>query len=272
MKKVLLIVIFILFFHCLIFAKDYQRIISLAPSATRSLYELGLDKEIIGITIFCPEGENKKEIIGTILEPNLEKIILLKPDLIVASKEGNFKTSIEKLQNLGFNVYVMDMSSNFDEVCKNFNLLADYVGRQNKANEEIEKSKAQVAAIFNQAKKSQKKSLFWVVGISPLYTCGKESFLNDYNSLTNTENIYHNLNARYAPVDMEDVIMKNPQIIIVASMDDNGKTDESRLNFNSTRAAKNGKIFFINPDKLFGLTPSSFADGLRILWGFIDDK
>ncbi|MDR0485304.1 MAG: helical backbone metal receptor, partial [Elusimicrobiota bacterium] len=87
-------------------AAKYSRIISLAPAAAKSLYQLGLDEEIVGITIYCPKGKSKKEIVGTLIEPDLEKIVSLKPDLIVASKEGNTKGFIEKLRLLKFNVFV----------------------------------------------------------------------------------------------------------------------------------------------------------------------
>ena len=86
--KILLLLIFLLSSN--LFA-EYKRIISLAPSATESLYELGLYDNVIANTVYCSDGIVKKEKIGTVTEPNIEKIISLNPDLIVATKEGNYK-------------------------------------------------------------------------------------------------------------------------------------------------------------------------------------
>ncbi|MDR1086767.1 MAG: hypothetical protein LBL16_00705 [Endomicrobium sp.] len=83
------------------YPKEYTRIVSLALSITKSLYELGAECFVKGITIFCPKGTEKK-IIGMLLEPNIEKIACIKPDLIIASKDGNSKVVVDKLQRLGF--------------------------------------------------------------------------------------------------------------------------------------------------------------------------
>ena len=101
--KNLIFALFLLFSASYAYA-DYNRIVSLAPSATASLYELGIDAEIAGVTVYCSGGKTKKEIVGTLLEPDFEKIISLKPDLIIASKEGNSKAAVEKLMRLGLNV------------------------------------------------------------------------------------------------------------------------------------------------------------------------
>ena len=78
-----------------------RRIISLIPSVTRSLYLLGLQDEIAAVTIFCPPEAKDKEKIGTILEPDIEKIVSLKPDIVIASKEGNRQVTVEKLRSIG---------------------------------------------------------------------------------------------------------------------------------------------------------------------------
>ena len=90
-KRLLILFLLIIFSSVGGLFAEYNRIISLAPSATESLYELGLEKNIIANTVYCSDGNSKKEKIGTVTEPNIEKIISLNPDLIVATKEGNYK-------------------------------------------------------------------------------------------------------------------------------------------------------------------------------------
>ncbi|MDR2860655.1 MAG: helical backbone metal receptor [Elusimicrobiota bacterium] len=267
MKKMLLSLTLIIVFISFAFAKDYKRIISLSPSATNALYELGIDKEIIAVTIFCPKGEYEKEIIGTLLEPDLEKIIKLKPDFIVASKDGNSKDFVEKLIKMKFTVYVMQENPDFEKICSNFNDLAKETGKQKEAEKIINQSKADISAVFEKTKNSEKKKVFWEIGSVPLYTCGKKSFLNDYNHWTNTKNIYEDLDVNYSPIDIEDVFFRNPQIIVIVSMDENKSALKNWNKFKSISAVKNDKIFIVSPYDLFGLTPLKFAQSVKLLYG-----
>ncbi|MDR0823411.1 MAG: helical backbone metal receptor [Endomicrobium sp.] len=272
MKKFLLIVISILMFSSMVYAKAYTRIISLAPSITKSLYELGIDKELLGITSFCPKGKSQKEIIGTLIEPDLEKIISLKPDLIIAAKEGNSKVMVEKLQRAGFDIYTMEMSQGFEELCKNFEALGKVLGKEKEAGNIIKKAQSQIDEIYKAAQNRQIQTVFWEIGDKPLYTAGGKSFLNGYNKYSNTKNIYDGvLNARYSPIDIEDVLMRNPDIIIAADMDGNDAAQirSSWAKYSSIKAVKNKKIYVFSADDLFGLTPTIFAETLKKIFNTI---
>ena len=97
-----------------------RRIISLIPSVTRSLYLLGLKDEIVAVTIYCPAEARDKIKIGSILEPNIEKIVSLKPDIVIASKEGNRQVTVDKLRSLGISVYVTGDVNSFEDIYSDF--------------------------------------------------------------------------------------------------------------------------------------------------------
>ena len=266
MKKIYTALLFLVVIISITFAADYKRIVSLAPSVTESLYELGMDNEIVGITIYCPKGQSKKEIIGTLLEPDIEKIMLLNSDLIVATKEGNNKAVVEKLIRLGFNVFVMDTSENFIEICSNFYALAKKIGKEEIAVEIIDNAKEYSEEVLNMFEGIEKQSVFWEVGARPLYTAGKQSFVNDYNYFTKTGNIYADVNMRYPPIDIEDVLKRNPDIIIMVNMGDVSAAEtELWKKYKTLNAVKNGKIFMIDVNDIFTPTPSTFAKGLKII-------
>ncbi|MDR2192097.1 MAG: helical backbone metal receptor [Endomicrobium sp.] len=265
MKKFITAALF-LFFASVSFAGGYKRVISLAPSVTESLYEIGMDEEVIAITVYCPKGKTKKEIIGTLLEPDFEKIIFLKPDLIISTKEGNSKAAVEKLARLGLNVYVMETSMSFEEICRNYLELAKKVGKGNEAAKIVDEAKESVRAVYGAITQNGTQSVFWEVGAKPLYTAGGQSFVNDYNFYTKTENIYKNLNARYIQIDVEDVITKNPDIIILANMGDIAPSEiDFWKKYKTLKAAANGKIFMIDAAVFFTPTPKTFADGAQFL-------
>ncbi|MCA6071883.1 MAG: helical backbone metal receptor, partial [Endomicrobium sp.] len=147
LRRLCIIILFI--FTATACAEEYKCIISLAPSITESLYELGLEQSIKGVTTYCPKGAIKKEVIGALLEPDIEKIILLNPDLVIATKEGNSKAIVEKLKRLGFDVYVVELSENFNEICENYYRLAEKLGRTKEAIKIINTANDSLQKIYN---------------------------------------------------------------------------------------------------------------------------
>ncbi len=266
MKKLYSVLLFLFFICSCAFADEYKRIISLAPLVTESLYELGMEKSVIGITIFCPKGTIQKELIGTLLEPDIEKITSLKPDLIVSTKEGNNKAAVEKLIRLGFNVHVMETSENFIEICSNFYALGKKIGKEEIAGEIIDKARDHINKIYLKLQNVPQQSMFWEVGARPLYTAGKYSFVNDYNYYTKTENIYADIEMRYPSIDIEDVLERNPDIIVLVDMGDiNAEEIETWKKYITLNAVKNEKIFMINVNDIFTPTPSTFAKAVEII-------
>lgn len=262
MKKILVLVI-LLFIPINIFA-DYKRIISLAPSATQCLYELGIDKEVIANTVYCPDGKFKKEKIGTVSEPNIEKIVSLKPDLIIATKEGNYKSVVDKMLRFKLNVYVMEPYSSIEDIYDNFQKLAEYVNKKEIAKQIIENTKKEIKEIDNT--KDNKDKIFWEVGANPLFTVGKQSFVNEYNNFINGLNIFEYIDMRYPNINIESVIEKNPDIIILVNMGDVSKREISKWNkYTNINAVKNKKIFILEADDIFTPTPKKFLNGIRIL-------
>ena len=264
MKRIISLLL-LLFITTSLFA-EYKRIISLAPSATESLYELGLDKELIANTVYCSDGIVKKEKIGTVTEPNIEKIIALNPDLIVATKEGNYKTVIDKLLRLKLTVYVMEPYSSFEDVCFNFQQLADYLDKSDEAKQIISDVKKEISNLSNESKDKKQEKIFWEVGANPIFTVGNQSFVNEYNKYINGINVFGNIEMRYPNISVESVIEKNPDIILLVNMGD--VSDQEILKWNKYKnitAIKNNKIFLLEADDIFTPTPKKFLNGIKVL-------
>lgn len=246
----------------------YHRIISLSPAITRILYEIGVEHRVIGITLHCPKGTTKKHILGTILEPNIEKIILLKPDLIILSKEFHNKQMEAKLRKFGFHVYVVDISYSFNDLCKNYCLLATKLDRSKIAQQIIQQARLTINNVYNKTRFysiTKKKTFFWEIGRYPLYTAGRKSLVNDYNYYSNTLNIYHDIRQSYFPVMIEDIIKRNPDIIIHTKYN-NDILDTFWTQYkNIINAVTNSKIFIIDNNDIFSPTPLTFTKSLIIL-------
>lgn len=264
-KKILIFLLIFFSFSCSLFA-EYKRIISLAPSATESLYELGIDKELIANTVYCSNGNFNKEKIGTVTEPNIEKIIALNPDLIVATKEGNYKTVIEKLIRLKLVVYVMEPYSDFEDVCNNFQQLADYLNKSDEAKKIISDVKKEISNLSNENKDKNQEKIFWEVGANPIFTVGNKSFVNEYNKYINGINVFGNIDMRYPNISVESVIEKNPDIILLVNMGDVSDKEIIKWNkYKNITAVKNNKIFLLEADDIFTPTPKKFLNGIKVL-------
>jgi iron complex transport system substrate-binding protein len=248
------------------YPKEYTRIVSLAPSVTKSLYELGAECFVKGITIFCPKGTEKKEIIGTLLEPNIEKIAYIKPDLIIASKDGNSKVVVNKLQRLGFEVYVMEKSENFKDICINYYNLAQKINKVNEATNIIATANIHIDTLYSKLSKGKILTVFWEIGSNSLYTAGNKSFANDYNAYSNTLNVYRDINKSYFQVSMEDVLNRNPDIIFLVNAGNIPKEELSLWRKSSLlNVVKNNRVFIVDSQDMFTPTPLRFVENLSLL-------
>jgi iron complex transport system substrate-binding protein len=196
-RKANVIFLKILFAFLILFFKgedsySYERIVSLAPSVTESLYLLGLKDKIVGISIYCPDPYNIKKI-GTTLEPNIEEIVSLAPDLVLACYEANSERSIEKLKSLGLNIFVIRESRNFSDICSNFLNLGKVVGREGLAYQIVEDAKKRLNDIWQKNKRIKPVKVFWQIGAHPLITVNKESFINEIIEFSGGENIFSDL-------------------------------------------------------------------------------
>ena len=264
-KKTVIFLLIIFLFYCSSFA-EYKRIISLAPSVTESLYELGIDKELIGNTIYCKDNNLKREKVGSVIEPNIEKIISLKPDLIVATKEGNYKSVIDKLIKLKLTVYVMEPYSNFKDICFNFQQLADYLGKSNEAKQIIADVKKEISKLSNKNKNKNEDKIFWEVGANPIFTIGNQSFVNEYNKYISGINVFKNIDMRYPNISVEAIVEKNPDIILLVNMGDVSSQEIIKWKkYKNISAVKNNKIYLLEASDIFTPTPKKFLNGIKVL-------
>lgn len=179
-----------------------MKIISLVPSITKTLFDLGLDNhELVGRTKFCIHPENLVKnipIIGGTKNLNIEKIKALKPDLILANKEENVKEQVEELQK-HFRVWVSDIKNLKD----NENFLWE-LGMVLKKRNEAEKFNQKITAIFDNFKENKPKKVAYLIWQNPLMTIGGDTFINEILEKIGFENIFKN-QKRYPEINLEDL-------------------------------------------------------------------
>lgn len=199
-----------------IFGNDFspKRIISLAPNITETIYALKADSMLVGVTNYCdypPEVKNKEKV-GSMLDPNLEKITSLKPDLIIVTTEGNSKYTYLSLKNSGFKVYVTN-PNDIDGIIRMIKNLGKILGKksasENMANKIEDEKKYNKIENKNGA---LKKSLL-IVSLNPLITVNKFTYISEVMELAGLDNIYKDELLEYPNISFEDVLTKNPDYI-----------------------------------------------------------
>jgi len=232
-----------------------RRIISLSPANTEILFSLGLDEEIVGVTEFCnyPSKAQAKEKIGGYSNPNLEKIVSLKPDLILADY-GNPIKGITQIEGLGYIVVGLN-SKTIEDVLENINLVGKITGKDKEASELIANMKERlnsVARKINNLTENARPKVLYVIWYPPLWTAGSGTFIDELITRAGGINVASDVSG-YTQMSLETVVEKNPQVIVVGeSKDQPGliKVVREESAFSEMDAFRNGRIYTMDTDIL----------------------
>ncbi|HXH99380.1 MAG TPA: helical backbone metal receptor [Sphingobacteriaceae bacterium] len=190
-----------------------KRIISVVPSQTELLFDLGLNTEIIGITKFCVHPEDKVSLIpkiGGTKSLNIQKIRELKPDLIIANKEENQKDQIEQLMQ-EFPVWVSDIH-NLHESMKMIEDVGELVDRQQQAKTLV---KDIVSSFDTVSSLPHPLHVAYFIWKDPYMVAAQNTFINTMLIAAGWQNAFQNF--RYPVISEKDIITANPEVIFLSS-------------------------------------------------------
>lgn len=242
-----------------------ERIISLGPALTESLFLLGMGDRIVGVTVYCtrPPEARSKEKVGTVVDVNVEKILSLKPDMVLATSLTNIR-DVKELKKLGINVVTFPNPRDFFQLCQQFVRLGMLVGREEEAQEIVERVRAGVDSVVEALKGLPKPKVFVQVGAKPLFTITRDSFINDLIEFAGGVNIAQD--AETGLYSREKVLEADPDVIIIATMGIVGE-DERRTwhKYRPLKAVKYGRIYVMDSYDLCSPTPITFLETLRKL-------
>ncbi len=247
------------------FKTNPQKIISLAPNLTEMIYALESDDKLIANTIYCnfPEPAKKKEKIGDMFSIDFEKIVTLKPDLILITVEGNNKGSYEKLIELDQKVFVSN-PRDFKGIIKTFSVLGKIFGKDSLAAFTINDWKERLAKIEKENSKAAKRKVLFLISVNPLLTASGKTFINEYLKYCNLQNIAEDSPVNYPALSREEALKRNPEILIVQQNVSNKELLSQFPEWKNLSAVKNNMIIEIDPDLYFRPGPR-FIEALENL-------
>ncbi len=253
------------------FSEIPQRVVSLAPSITESLYFIHADKFLVGVTKYCdyPQDAKSKTIVGGMLDPNLEIIAKLNPDLILLTIEGNSQVTYKSLVDLGYNVFVLNPRS-VDGVASTLDKLNQIF--RTDVNSAI--TNAFKDDINKYSVKSEKKTYAGFLSVKPLISFNETTFLNDVFLKSGFRNSYAEEKLDYPSIMEEDLFLKDPYYLFVFS----DTTAQSRKLITSEVELKFGKLksvsqkrFFVLDENIFTRPGPRIINALKYLSAFKDD-
>ena len=197
-----------------------NRIISLVPSQTELLFDLGLDDRVVGITKFCIHPHEKFKStpkIGGTKKLDFEKIRSLKPDLIIGNKEENEKNQIEELMN-EFPVWMSNIV-NLDDAFEMMTKIGEITGKESEAENLVKKLRSDFDAFkleVNGRIKREANRVAYFIWKSPYMVAGRGTFIDSMLNLCGLENIFGH-NDRYPEVSPQTIAEANPDFIFLSS-------------------------------------------------------
>ncbi|MCD9066188.1 ABC transporter substrate-binding protein [Staphylococcus pasteuri] len=250
----------------------YHRIVSLMPSNTEILYELGLGDNVVGVSTVDDYPKNVKKGKKQFDSMNLNKEALLKakPDLILAheSQKSSSGKVLDSLKKDGIKVVYVKDAQSIDETYDTFKSIGKLTHKEKQANQLVKETKDNVNKVVQSIPKHHKKqNVFIEVSSKPdIYTAGQHTFFNDMLNKLQAKNSFNDIEG-WKSVSKESIIKHNPDIFISTegmSQSDYKKIIEKRGGFDKTNGVKHNRIETVNGDEISRPGPR-IDDGLKEL-------
>jgi len=248
-----------------------RRIITLAPHLAESLFAAGAGDRLVGTVDYSDYPPAAKQIsrVGGYSRIDLEAVLALKPDLIIAWESGNASAQLGKLKALGLPVFVLQ-PNRMDDVARQLEILGRLAGSTDQANAAAGQFRQRLATLQAANAGKPKVRVFYQIWKAPLMTVGEPQIISDAIRLCGGDNIFGQLKQMAPTVSIEAVLAADPEAIIATGM---GEASPEWLRdwdkWPRLTAVKRGNLFHINPDIMQRHTPR-ILDGTERLCAHLD--
>ncbi|TMP15754.1 cobalamin-binding protein [Pseudoalteromonas sp. S2893] len=252
-------------------APDKLRVVALAPHIVENLFAIGAGSNIVGTVDYADYPNEAKSIerIGGYYGISLEKLLALKPDLVIGWKSGNQSEDLEQIKRLGIKVHLSDPKK-IEEVANELIALGKFTGC-------IEQSKQVANAFITKLKKIKKQQQskkiltgFYQLWPEPMMTVSENTWINQLIETCHVSNVFAHSPTDYPQISIENVVIKKPQVIIIP--DEQADNPQPKINWQKwpeVPAVKHNQFIRVNADLLHRFTPR-MLDGLANMCDKID--
>jgi iron complex transport system substrate-binding protein len=226
-----------------------DRIVSLAPSITEIVYALGLSNRLLGDTDYCdyPAEARSKPHVGAVSNPSLEKIVALRPDLVLGTAEGNRRETADQLERLGIPLYGLSAHT-VDQTLRSIEDLGAILGCEARARRLAESLRARVESVEQKVRGRERPKVLFAVWIHPLITAGHDTFIADLIRRAGGASITDDFRTEWPRMSLEEVFRRDPDVILFPRTDgfSPGLGELSRLpGWKDLRAVREQRLYFV---------------------------
>ena len=249
------------------FAKPPARIVSLAPSITEMLFAMEAGEQLVGVTDFCdypPEALTKPKVGYS--NPNLETLVALQPDLVVAPNDFLKPDIIVKLEQLKIPVFIL-ADKNVEGIFVHIQTLGRIVGHSTKADTVAMQLRHQVSKIQQRIQGTDPVRMLYVLNSQPLITVGPGSFIDQLIGMAGGVNVAAQSVTPYPRLSMESVLQEDPEVLVFPVGKAEGISESEQQawrQWSTMTAVKRGRLHQISADWLNRPGPR-IAQGLEAL-------
>lgn len=229
--------------------KTPEKIVSLSPAHTEILFALGLGDKVIGVSNWCnkPEEALDKEKVGDAFSLDKEKLVSLQPDIVFipGSKDS---PQVKEIEDLGIPVYVSNPAS-VSEVFDEIKRVAEVTGVEDKGQQLADELQNELDGVKRKLEAYEGSKVKVLILVDPeLWTVGPGSFIDEVVALAGGENAIADVDMQYLQVSMEEVLSRDPDVILVTVPEDQCAALGERPGWTDLRAVKEGRVYYVDGD------------------------
>jgi len=243
-----------------------ERVISLAPNLTEIIYAIGAGDRLVGNTTYCDYPEQAKSVqkVGDTLQPNIERILALRPNLIFISTSSQLEAFAQQLNAHGIPVYVSD-PHDLEGVFRSIYNLGLLLDRQQQAEELLNKLRNRTAVVEKAVSSDKSVRVFYQLSAEPLYTAGRDAFVTDLIKRSGGSSVTADVPEAWPRFSEESAVAARPEAIILPTGGSMGAANSDvAAGLKKAPAVLNGRVIKIDGDLLVRPGPRA-VDGLEKL-------
>lgn len=241
------------------------RIVTLAPNLTEIVFALGAGDRIVGNTTYCDYPTEARPIakVGDTLQPSIERIIALRPQLILVSTASQLEAFTKQLEAQRIAVYVTD-PYDLEGVLRSIKALGDLLGASERAAQVINGLRARTQAVEERVKGTNTVKVFFQLSAEPLYTAGRDAFVTDVIRRAGGESVTRDVPGAWPRYSAESAVAARPEAIIMATAESMGGSANAGVapSLRKSPAALAGRVYKVNGDYVTRPGPR-VVDGLE---------
>jgi len=238
-----------------------QRVVCLAPSLTETVYALGLGTIVVGVTDFTdypPEAQSKPSV-GGLADASIERIVSLRPDLVLSLGVINREETVDELGHLGIPVYVVNPQG-LHGILESIQHVGDALNRSGEAQRLLQHLEEQRAAIAVRVAKLPRPKVLAVIWYDPVITAGSNSYITDVITAAGAQSVTADMAQVWPQISLEEVLRRAPDVVLLVRGVHGGITEEdlrSHAGWDQLKAIHDHHVIYMG-ERLFHPSPVVF--------------